>query len=297
MTVPARGMDHGHYAYAADDRRPGVSWPGGARLAVIVLLHLEFWELEPPEEGWSDPRFRDEMGRFTPDYRGFTQREYGNRVGIFRVLEALDRTTAKLTVPVNTAALERYPNLVSILAERGAEFVGHGTHQNRMVTSKLGPERERELILRCLDAVEKATGQRPRGWAGPDFGESWWTPEIAARIGLDYVVDWPNDDRPYLMTTEPPIVSVPPQIEWDDVHAMWVRKVAPWAWSRMVADAAEGLHAEGGRHFVMSLHPWVAGQAHRIRYVEEALEAIGRLDGLWHATAGEVARVVKGQGT
>ncbi len=289
MTVPREGMDHDLYRFAPLPGRDPQHWPGGARMAVIVLLHLEFWELTPPEEARRDTRFVDEYGAFAPPYRAFTQREYGNRVGMFRVLEALDATGLKLTVAANAAALSRYELPVRMLRDREAEFVAHGEYQTRMLTSAMTREEERAAIARTTAAFEARLGTRPLGWLGPDSGESARTPHLLAEAGYRYTLDWPNDDAPYAMTTDPPLVSVPNQIEWDDVHALWLRKIPTPRWPALVGEAGERLAAEGGRSFVLSLHPWVIGQPHRIRYLREALDRLTALDGLWHATAGEVA--------
>lgn len=289
MTRPHEGMDHDLYRFAPLPGRDPIHWPGGARMAVIVLLHLEFWELTPPEDARRDTRFVDEYGSFAPPYRAFTQREYGNRIGLFRVLKALDATPLKLTVAANAAALSRYATPVRMLRERGAEFVAHGEYQTRMLTSAMTEEEERAAIARTTAAFGDGLGARPAGWLGPDSGESPRTPHLLAEAGYRYTLDWPNDDAPYPMTTEPPLVAVPNQIEWDDVHALWLRKIPTPRWPELVGAAAERLAAEGGRSFVLSLHPWVIGQPHRIRYLRAALGRLTRIEGLWPATAGEVA--------
>jgi peptidoglycan/xylan/chitin deacetylase (PgdA/CDA1 family) len=236
-----------------------------------------------------DTRFVDEYGSFAPPYRSFTQREYGNRVGLFRVLGALAETSLKLTVATNAAALSRYETPVRMLRGRGAEFVAHGEYQTRMLTSAMTEAEERAAIARTTTAFEERLGVRPQGWLGPDSGESTRTPHLLAKAGYSYTLDWPNDDAPYLMTTAPPLVAIPNQIEWDDVHALWLRKIPTPRWPDLVCTAAERLAAEGGRSFVLSLHPWVIGQPHRIRYLRAALDRLTRIEGLWPATAAEVA--------
>src|SRR5262249_31606487 len=152
--------------------RPKLTWPNGARLAFWVLLHLEYWELDPPEDTVRDPRFGGEFGSFFPDYRTWTQRDYGNRVGIFRVLEVLDRYGLKVTVAANSSALERYPYLVQELKRRGYEFAAHGSHATRMITSRMSESEERTFISDAIEAVTRAIGRRPTGWLGQDYGES-----------------------------------------------------------------------------------------------------------------------------
>ena len=298
MTNPAPGMDHDLYRYSALPERPKLTWPNGERLALFVLLHLEFWELEPPEGAHVDPRFKGPRGDFFPDYRYFTQREYGNRIGIFRIFDLLDRYGLRATVAANAGACERYPNLVDACLQRGYEIVAHGDYQTRMITNETPEPDERQLIATTTEIVERATGHRPTGWLGVDSGESTRTPQLLAEAGYDYQLDWPNDDQPYMMTTDPGLIAIPNQMEWDDVNALWLRHVPNPRYPGLVGEAFQALHTEGaesGRLFGLSLHPWVIGQPHRNRYLSEALENICALGEVWQTTAGETARHYRSQ--
>ncbi len=287
------GMDHPHYPYSPLPARPVLRWPEGARIAFWVLLHLEYWEMAPPKDAWRDPRLVGEFGSFDPDYRTWSQREYGNRVGIFRVLELLERYGIKATVAANASACERYPHLIDELRRRGYEFVAHGTHATRMITSRMSEDEERAHIATAIAAVERATGTRPRGWLGQDYGESTRTPLLLAEAGLDHVLDWPNDDQPYMMTVGKPFVSIPNHAEWDDVQLLWLRRTLTAKYPAIVGEAFATLYAEGarsGRVFGLALHPWLIGMAHRIRYLDEALRTVSAYAGVWQTTAGEIAR-------
>ena len=143
MTIPSKGMDHDLYDFLAMPTRGSMSWPDGARMAMTVLLHLEYWELQPPEGSVRDNRFTGEYGFYYPEYRPFTQREYGNRIGIFRVLKALDAFDFNITVAANAAALVRYPELVQALQGRGCEFIAHGEKQTQMLSSTMSEDEER----------------------------------------------------------------------------------------------------------------------------------------------------------
>jgi peptidoglycan/xylan/chitin deacetylase (PgdA/CDA1 family) len=151
---------------------------------------------------------------------------------------------------------------------------------------------ERRVIESTTENIAAAAGARPSGWLGPDSGESPRTPQLLAEAGYDYVLDWPNDDQPYLMTTEPSLVSVPNQMEWDDVLALWLRRIPNPRYPDLVGEAFRVLHREGaasGRLFGLSLHPWVIGQPQRIAYLERALADIATYRNVWQATAGEIA--------
>ena len=298
MTKLAPGMDHDLYRYSALPDRPKLLWPNGNRLAFYVLLHLEYWELEPPKGVHTDPRFKGPRGDYSPDYRYFTQREYGNRIGIFRIFDLLDRHGVKATVAANAGACERYPNLIAACLERGYEIAAHGDYQTRMITSDMEEVDERHVIERTTEIVEKAVGHRPTGWLGVDSNESTRTPQLLAEAGYDYQLDWPNDDQPYMMTTDPTLVAVPNQMEWDDVNALWIRHVPNPRYPGLIGEAFRTLHAEGaksGRLFSLPLHPWVVGQPHRVRYLAEALDDICRLGDVWQTTAGEIAQYYRSQ--
>lgn len=290
------GMDHGWYRYEPLPSRPPLPLPGGARLALWVVLHLEHWELAAPEGAHTAPGVHGHWGRTFPDCRTYSHREYGNRIGFFRVLDVLDRHGIRATVAANAAACERYPELVDACRARGYEFAGSGTHATRMITSLLSEPEERAVIASVLDTIERTTGTRPVGWIGQDHGESARTPGLLDDAGLRYVADWPNDEQPYRMTTERGLVSLPRQPEWDDVQLLWLRQQPSPAYPRWVGAAFDRLWQEGAerpRTFEISVHPWLLGQAHRIRYLDEALAAARSREAVWHATGAQIAELVE----
>ncbi len=205
------------------------------------------------------------------------------------MLDVLDRYQIRAGVAVNALAAERYPFLVEQFKKRKYEFIAHGTSANRMITSEMSEAEEKQEIAASIAAVEKAAGTRPKGWLGQDYGESQRTPKLLADAGLDYVLDWPNDDQPYPMKVGKPFVSMPNQPEWDDVQQLWIRKINTKRYPDLVADGFELLHREGGQVFNLSVHPWLIGMAHRIKYLDEALRRIERFGNVWQAIPGEVA--------
>ncbi|MBM3505275.1 MAG: hypothetical protein FJX65_15545 [Alphaproteobacteria bacterium] len=296
MTTPRRGMDHGLYPYTPIGTRPALRWPNGERVAANVVLHFEYTELDPPKGAVRDARQGDPISDLYPAYRPYTWREYGARVGVFRILALLDRLRLPVTVATNTAACERYPALLEEFLERGYEIAAHGTHATRMINSTMSEAEERAVIAESLDTLEGVTGCRPVGWVGQDFGESTHTPYLLAEAGLDYLMDWPNDDQPYLMTLGRPLVSIPIQAEWDDVHMLWSRRVASARYPDLVHEALKTLCEEGqiaGRYFGLHVHPWLSGKAHRFVYFERALERLAATPGVRWASASEVARAYR----
>lgn len=285
------GMDNPWYDYSPYPKRPRLNWPKNARVAFSVVLHLEYYELLPAEGSVKDSRFTGEFGVYHPDYRTWTQREYGNRTAIFRVLDVLDRYQIRAGVAVNAMAAERYPYLIEQMKKRKYEFIAHGVSGNRMISSAMSEAEEKAEIARSIEAIEKAAGVRPKGWLGQEYGESQRTPGLLAEAGLDYVMDWPNDDQPYAMkTANTKFVSLPSQPEWDDVQQLWLRRINTTRYPDIVADAFECLHHEGSQMFTLPIHPWLMGMAHRIKYLDEALRRIERFGNVWQATPGEIAQ-------
>ncbi len=286
------GMDHGLYAYSAIPTRPALAWPDGNRLAIWVVLHLEQWELQAPAAAVRDARFRGEFGNFFPDYRTYSTREYGNRVGVFRLLEVLDRYQIPVTVAANAALCRERPQLIGECLRRGYELAAHGTHATRMITSRMSADQEEDYIADAMAAVRQSSGADRVGWIGQDFGESPRTPQLLAKAGADYLGDWPNDDQPYWLTLSPPLVSLPYHVEWDDATLMALRQLTAPRYGQLVCEAADRLYedsAASGRMMSLGLHPWVTGQPQRIRYLDQILAHLRQMDGLWFATAGEIA--------
>jgi allantoinase len=291
------GMDHAHYPYRTLPDAPRFAWPNGARIAFTVTLVLDYWELEPPPDASPDPRIVSPLGRFLPDWLTWSQREYGARVGIFRVLDALDRFGVVPSVALSTGAAQRYPELVDELMRRNACFLAHGSYATRRITSRMSGAEERSFIAEARDAVAAATGTAPQGWCGQDFNESARTPGLLAEAGFTYTTDWPNDDRPYLLGPYDGrhLVALPPQPEWNDLECMWLRRISAAVWADGIAEAFAVLHEEGGGTFNLTLHPWIAGQAHRIRWLREALGRVLGKQAVWRTTTDEVGRVSRAQ--
>src|SRR5215472_1403318 len=214
------GMDHVHHAFRTLTEAPRFTWPDDARIAFTVTLVLDYWEVNPPEDANPDPRIVSPLGKFFPDWLTWSQREYGARVGIFRVLDVLDRFGVVPSVALGAAAAKRYPELVDELMRRNACFMAHGTFATRRISSKLDEAEERAFIAESRDAVREAVGDAPMGRCGQDFNQSAETPRLLAEAGFSYTTDWANDDRPFLLGPYHgrSVVALPPQPEWNDLE-------------------------------------------------------------------------------
>ncbi len=287
------GMDHAHYPFRKLTDAPRFIWPNGARIALTVTLMVDHWELSPPADAYPDPRIVSPLGKFHPDWLTWSQRAYGNRVGIFRILDVLDQFGLTPSVALGSGAAELCPELVDELSRRNACFMAHGDFASRRITSKMSDAEERAFIARARDAIAKAAGDAPLGWCGQDFNQSADTPARLIEAGFEYTTDWANDDRPYLLNGK--LVALPPQPEWNDLEAIRLRGVTVPVWADNIAEAFAVLHEEGGGTFNLTLHPWIAGQPHRIRYLREALSRILGKSGIWRTTTDELAKAARAQ--
>ncbi len=282
------GMDHELYPYLPMPERPPLAWPGQARLAWSVIVHLDWWELLPADGSVRAPGVHGPWGNFNPDWRTFTYREFGHRIGIFRILDALRQAGVRCTFALGAEVARRYPEVVAACMEHGGEFAAHGTHATRIISSKMSVAEERAFITESIDAVARATGSKPTGWVGQDFGESLNTADLLRQSGISWFCDWPNDDQPYRFNNG--LLALPYQAEWDDLQLLWLKQVPSWDYPTIVEDAANRLAVEGGRMLTLHVRPWLFGQPGRIRYLEEALKKLSaRADG-WNATARDIAR-------
>ena len=192
------GMDHTHYDWSPIITRQVLQWPDQARVALCVIVNLEHTEWTPPADSFRPVLPGGVAPRPYPDYALLTHREYGHRVGIFRVLDVLEKYGITPTVAMDALTAEHYPYLVQHCKQRGCEIIGHGIGV-RMLTGNMSEPQEQAYIQQSIATLQRATGTAPAGWLGPEYGESARTPQLLAQAGIRYVCDWVNDEQPYAM--------------------------------------------------------------------------------------------------
>ena len=284
------GMDHDRYDWSMLPRRKPVVWPGGARVALWVVPALEWFPLDMKGLPFKPP---GAMVTAYPDLRHYTLRDYGNRVGIFRIMQALDRHGIRASVAVNAAVAARYPTLVQECIQRHWEIIANGQDMDHLHHAGLAREDEKKLIAGTLDVLRKASGQPVRGWLSPAKSESAATLDLLGEAGLDYVCDWVNDDMPYAMRTPSgPIHAMPHPVDMDDTTILVQNHHTEDDFRDQLCDQFDLLYREsasqGGRVMAISLHPWVIGQPYRIQALEDALRHIMRHKGVWAATGAQI---------
>ena len=291
---PRRGMDHGHYDWSPlNATRAAIEWPGKARVALCVIVALEHMEWSRPPASYQAPNLAGGYGQGPfPDVTAWSHREYGHRVGIFRVLDVLEKRGIKPTIAMDALTAEHYPFLVRHCLKRNCEIIGHGVSVNRMITSRMSEDEEREYIRTSMDAVTRATGKAPIGWLGPEYGESTRTPRLLAQSGIHYVCDWANDEQPYpLKVPHGELYALPVTLPLDDINALWDRRIDIDRYGEMIQETFETLYREGadnGRLLVLNVHPFLIGQPFRIGRLDAALDRIVERQSVWAATGSEI---------
>jgi peptidoglycan/xylan/chitin deacetylase (PgdA/CDA1 family) len=287
-------MDNPYYDWSPLPSRPRLTWPREARIAVAVLLTLEHFEWYPPAGAALPPSIQYNPFGTYPDrpHVAISYVEYGNRVGVFRVLDVLDRYAIRPTVALDAQVAERAPFLVQYLKDRGAEFAGRGVASNRLIDQRLSERDERDWICTARQRLLEFTGAPPRGWHSPDYSESTRTVSLLAENGFDYVMDWPNDEQPCPMKVATgKMTNLPLMIELDDVRSLQVHAVTASYLQRVMMEQFDQLYhdaATTGRLFFVNVHPWLTGQPHRIRYFDAVMQHVMSHPGVWAATGSEI---------
>ena len=287
------GMDHDFYPFSSMAAREPLVWPEGARVAFCVIVNLEHYELQPPEDAFTlNRRYGPARMRPFPDITRASHREYGNRVGIFGIMKLLDRYGMRATAAMDAVIAETNPFLVNEVMKRDWDVIGHGVSANRLITSEMSEEQERAHIARCIGAIERATGRGPSGWLGVEYSESRRTPHLLAEHGIRYVCDWTVDEQPYRMNVDGgALYSLPVTTELDDHTVLGIRNMPITEYAQAATDTFDVLHREGaqnGRTLVYSIHPWIMGQPYRLKYLDRILAHVAGREQVWKATGAEI---------
>lgn len=279
---------HGRYAYSALPDRPVYDWPGGKRLAVYLGLNLEGFDFGRGLGAELAP------GGPQPDVLNYAWRDWGNRVGTWRIRDTLDALEMPASVLVNSRLYADCPGLIEAFRARGDEIVGHG----RTNTERQGdrPEaEERALIAEATAILTAQEGKAPKGWLGPWISQSHSTPDLLAEAGYTYLLDWCHDDQPTWFSTRDGgrILAVPYPQELNDIPAIVARKETGQQFADAIVEAFdEMLEQSRQAPLVMgiALHPYIVGQPHRLRPLRRALAHIAaHRDEIWLTTAGGIA--------
>lgn len=286
--APPSPPSHGRFPYSAITQRPVYDWPNGKRLAVYLGLNLEHFAFGQGLGAELAP------GGPQPDVLNYAWRDYGNRVGVWRMLELFDDLGLPASVLVNSSIYGYCPEVMEAVRARGDEIVGHG-RTNAERQGVLAEAEEARLIGETTAVIAAFESKAPAGWLGPWISQSAVTPDLLQEAGYTYLLDWCMDDQPVWMKTRSGgrILSVPYPQEINDIPSIAARKDSASQFADMIiGNFDEMLEQSQKQPLVMgiALHPYIVGQPYRLRELRRALTHIGRSRGdIWFTTAGAIA--------
>lgn len=284
--MPLRGEPP--YRYWPITERPRLVYPDGKRMACYLGVNVEHFEF-----GKRAATRAATSANLPVDPLNYAWRDYGVRVGFWRLLEAIDRSGIAVSALLNTDAAIRYPEIVEAGRQRGWAFLGHGRSNSELWTG-FDPQDERRALQEVVDVIADATGTAPKGWLGPSLTETENTLDLLSDLGFTYSLDWVSDDHPFPIESTPrPFISVPYSIEINDLPVFLGQSMTPQQFADIIVDQFEVMHEESrsrpGGVFTIAVHPFLVGQPFRHKHFLAALEAISGHDDVWYANSDEIA--------
>ncbi len=286
------------YDYVPMPQRQPLRWPGGARVALMFTFNLETWDLvkdtDKPYYAGGPPLLPNELAGRIPDYPNYSWREYGQRVGIWRMFELFDELGAKAGCTTNAVTFERRKAMVDACLERGWELIAHNYEQGELLTDfHDNIAAERDIIRRSIDIYERHVGRRPKVWLSSSLRGTLNTPSILVEEGFKAYCDIMNDDQPYMIRTDAGLIVATPYSNVINDFTIITRNARTTDEYRdILIEELSVLHKEGaasGRIMNVGLHPHVSGRAYVIRALREFIQYAQGLDGIWWTTREDIA--------
>lgn len=277
-----------HYDFEPIIDRAPLKLPNGARVAVVPYVNIEHFPENIPGTALVPG-----TAQFTPDALNYGWRDYGNRVGLWRMMEIMDAVGMRGTVCLNADIIREYPRIIDEGEKRGWAWIGHGINNAPAnFLNGIDEDREREIISTVLEAMEARLGRKTKGWLGPFLTETFATPHILADLGVEYLCDFTADDQPFRFNTPTgSLISVPYTVELNDIPAIMNIGVTGEAFGDMIIDQFDVLYEEGAtnaRIMPICLHTFLVGQPFRAKHLKRAFEYIAGHPDVWMATGDEV---------
>lgn len=268
--------------------RPPLRWPDGCRLAVWVCPNLEHYDYLPPPQ-----RRRDPWPRMPhPDVLGYGQRDYGNRVGVWRLFDLLDHHGIRATVSGGLTCFARYDAILQGCLDRGWDCMCHG-FENSSYLWDMPREEEQALVQRAVDTFRDQFGRPLEGWFSPAASHTANTLDLVAAAGVRYFCDWYHDEQPFpIFASCGPIITLPYSMEYNDI-VLRLRGQEVGDFIRMIREGFEVLWNDGatqGRVLCIALHPFVSGQPHWVRPLDRLFRELRQRPGVWWTTGSEMSR-------
>ena len=269
------------------DRRPAL-FPGGKRLAVMIYVNVE--HVPFGTVGWAHAIYPPTL-QYSPDILNHGWRDYGNRVGLWRLMEAMDRTGFRGTVNLNSDVCREYPRIIEEGNKRGWEWACQGDN-NAGICTTMTEDQERAFIRQTIETITQATGKRPKGWLSTCLAESHSTPDLLAEAGIEYVSDYAHDELPTALRVKTgSLLTVPYTLEINDVPTILGKGASAEVFAQMVKDQFDVLYEDSStlpRVMSVSVHPFITGHPFRMKHFAAALAYVASHNDIWPTTAGEI---------
>jgi allantoinase len=273
------------YEYSPIVTRSKLTWPHDARIAFYVGLNIEHYLVDRPSTS-----IFGGTAALVPDPLNFGWRDYGVRVGIWRMIDVLDKCKIRASVLLNSDCCAHYPQIIEAGKKRNWAWLAHGKN-NSTFQAGMKVDDERKYLAEVVGTISSATGQKIKGWLGPALTETFETPRLLKELGLSYVLDWCSDDQPFPLKV-PGMMSVPYSTELNDVAMFVGKSLSGEAFYQIVVDQFDQLYKDSeksGRVMSLCLHPFIINQPFRHKYLEKALEYIARRSDVWLTTSDDIA--------
>ena len=286
------------YPYVPMPKRKPLKFPNGKRVAVIVTFNLETWDLKKesnkPYYAGGPAVLPIPLPGNIPDYPNYTWREYGQRVGLFRMFDAMDKFDVRPSCTTNAVTIERRQAMLEAAVDRNCEVLAHNYEQGELLTDyAFDIDKEKHVIVRTLEAYEAYMGEKAKGWLSSSLRSTENTARILVENGCTFFCDIMNDDQPLMINTDSgPIVGIPYTNEINDFTLVTRRGHSTDEVSAIYREELEVLYEESAdsmRIMNIGLHPHVSGRAYRNRALKEFLEYATSLEDIWWATREEIA--------
>lgn len=259
----------------------------GKGLIVHVVINVEYWPFDQPMPRTllSAPHGRNPL----PDIANFSWAEYGLRLGLPRIARVLAEYGIPASAAMNSAIIDVYPQCAELVLQKEWEIIGHSFLQRSLVVE---PD-ETAVIGRALEMVKRFSGNAPRGWLGPGFGETAETPHILRKFGVDHLYDWMFDDIPcWIQTRSGPMIAMPYALELNDVTIFAQERQPSPAYLERYRDTVEMLEpelSENPRILTLGLHPNIMGVPHRLKYLAATLDMLASRPDTIFMTSNQIA--------
>ena len=280
-------MENQLYDYSPIVRRPKLEWPDGARVALWIGLNIEHYKLDVPSTS-----IHGATSNLVPDPLNYGWRDYAPRVGVWRIMDTLDKYSIRASVLLNSDVCSFYPEIIEEGNKRDWVWLAHGKN-NSTIEAGMSLEEERAYLTGVVNTIKKHTDKQPKGWLGPALTETLNTPDLLAVLGVNYICDWCNDDQPFPMhVKEGRMISVPYSIEVNDVPLFVGKSFSGPDLYQLLVDQFDVLYEEGektGRVMAIALHPFATGLPFRSKYLDKALDYITNHSKVWVTTSDDIA--------